>query len=381
MKIVADENMPGAVEYFSRFGDVQLRPGRQITQADLVDADVLLVRSVTRVDESLLQNTPVRFVGSATIGADHLDVEFLIKQQIGYSCAPGCNAQAVVDYVCAALLYLEAVDGVNWEGKTAGIVGMGNVGRRLRQTLERLGMRTLVCDPPLQAQGIAGLVDLDTALQADIVSLHTPLIRQGPHTTFHLLNCDRLLRLKKNALLVNTSRGAVIDGKALLEVLRSRDDLTVVLDVWENEPAIDVELAQRVRLATPHIAGYSFDGKLRGTDQVYQAFCSWLGVPPVMQMSQLIPEQLACRIDLTGSSEPIHQWIRRVYDIAQDDAKLRKTLNRPELERVRGFDLLRKEYPLRRELAQVQLTGVTGWGKRTGRQETQRLEALGFVKD
>lgn len=381
MKIVADENMPLVDLFFSQYGEVVTKPGRLLKRADVEDADILLVRSVTKVNAALLENTPIKFVGSATIGVDHIDTEYLAKQGIGFSAAPGCNAQAVVEYVFVALLELEKTRGYVLEEMTVGIMGLGNVGSRLKAALEKLGITVLACDPPLKAQGVAGLVDYEEILKADVITFHTPLTLEGSHPTYHLVDTEFLGAMKPDALLINASRGSVIDNRALNLMLEGRQDLSVVLDVWEGEPLIDRELAQRVEVATPHIAGYSFDGKVRGTSMIYEAFCKAEGIDASIQTRDLIPPEVNQVIDLMEGEVPMtaRALTRLVYNIMEDDFTLRSTLKLPRERRVAAFDQLRKHYKLRREFAEVTLRGFDQWVELVPAHESARIRSLGFM--
>jgi len=356
MKIVADENIPCVQQAFASLGEVSLLPGRGMQAEQVGDADILLVRSVTRVDATLMQGSAVRFVGSATIGFDHVDRDYLQRQGIGFATAPGSNATSAAEYVVSALMVLSAQQGFALAGKTVGIVGCGNVGSRVRRKLAALGMACLVNDPPLQASnGHDDFVSLDEVLQADVVTLHVPLIKEGPHPTFHLINAALLERLKPGAILINTSRGAVADNRALDALLATRDDLSVVLDVWENEPSISDSLLRKVSLGTAHIAGYSYDGKLRGTEMIYRAACDYLAEP--VQWHAADELEHAASIDLRQhDSDDVLALVRAAvlasYDIREDDTRLRATLSLPAAERALAFDRLRKEYPLRREFSE-----------------------------
>jgi erythronate-4-phosphate dehydrogenase len=377
MKIVADENIPCVQQAFASLGEVSLLSGRSMQATQVRDADILLVRSVTRVDASLLQGSSVRFVGSATIGFDHVDRDYLQQQDIGFATAPGSNATSAAEYVVSALMVLSGQQGFELAGKTVGIIGCGNVGSRVRDRLAALGMTCLVNDPPLQANaGHDEFVALDEVLQADIVTLHVPLTTSAPHPTLHLLDASVLDSLKPGAILINTSRGAVVDNRALDALLMRRDDLSVVLDVWENEPSISASLLQQVDLATAHIAGYSYDGKLRGTEMIYRAACDYFDEP--LQWRAADELQRAASIDLRAHDAGDVLAVARAavvacYDVRQDDARLRETLSLPATERALAFDRLRKNYPLRREFSESTLllhepAGALG----------QLLSALGF---
>ncbi|WP_271408308.1 4-phosphoerythronate dehydrogenase PdxB [Pseudomonas sp. Q1-7] len=350
MRIVADENIPLVDAFFGALGDIRRLPGRAIDAAALADAELLLVRSVTRVDRALLAGSPVRFVGTCTIGTDHLDLDYFAEAGIAWSSAPGCNARGVVDYVLGSLLVLAEDEGVELATRTFGVVGAGQVGGRLVDVLRGLGWRVLVCDPPRQAAEGGDYVDLETILrECDAISLHTPLDR-GTH---HLLDAGRLERLRQGAWLVNASRGAVVDNQALRALLGRRIDLRVVLDVWEGEPLADVELARLCRIATPHIAGYSLDGKLRGTAQVYQAWCRASGQAERVRLDELLPAPWLGELALNAGSDPawaLATLCRAVYDPRRDDADFRRSLVGDEARRCTAFDALRKHYPVRREI-------------------------------
>lgn len=383
MKIVVDENIPAALDCFGRLGEVVLRPGRNLSPADVRDADALIVRSITRVDQALLAGNQVRFVGTCTIGVDHVQQDFLQQQGIRFASAPGCNARSVVEYVVAALLELEATRGLDLQGRSIGIIGLGNVGSRLKPVCEQLGLRVLACDPPLQAQGMAGLVAPDEAWQADIVTLHVPFSRTGPHATEYLGNHARLSALAPNAVLINTARGGVVDNRALSNVLRERSDLSAVLDVWEGEPLVNRELASQVDIATPHIAGYSHDGKVRGTWMIYAALCEFLGQPVTVAEQDLIPPQLNVTLDfsaMNGSDAPVsaRDVVRRIYSIADDDSALRASLQQERELRAQAFDLLRKHYRVRREFATVQMRGAEHLQEQLSPADMARLVASGF---
>ena len=376
MKIVADENIPCVAEAFASLGEVTLRPGRAMTPEDVRDADILLVRSVTRVGPELLEGSRVQFVGSATIGFDHVDRDYLHAHGIGFSTAPGSNATSAAEYVVSTLLLLAERDGFALTGKRVGIVGCGNVGFRVRDRLTTLGMNCMVNDPPLQAQGgDDDYVSLDDMAEADVITFHVPLTRDGDWPTWHLADRQFLERLKPGAVLVNTARGAVVDNVALDRLLSVRDDLTVVLDVWEGEPAISETLLQKVDIGTPHIAGYSLDGKLRGTDMIYQAACAhfdrsvdWRPVAALPERQVLVLEESA------STTDALPQAVWFAYDVRDDDARLREMMTLPAGQRPQYFDRLRKEYPVRREFSETVIRLPAGNG-----QLERMLASLGFA--
>jgi erythronate-4-phosphate dehydrogenase len=371
LKIVADPNIPFVKEAFGPLGDVRLVPGRQITAAAVRDADVLLVRSVTPVNAALLDGSKVRFVATATIGVDHIDREYLSQKGIGFASAEGSNANSVAEYMVAAMLSVAADRKFRLRDKTLGVVGVGNVGSRVVRFAEALGMRVLQNDPPRErAERLAQFVSLERVqAEADIITLHVPLTREGEDATFHLFDKERLSALeRRKPVLINTSRGAVIDNQALLKAIDGERLGGVVLDVWENEPHISPELLDVVDIGTPHIAGYSFDGKVNGARMIYEAVCGFFHLEPTW--SPQLPPPPVPRIEhRTESAEDdedaLRQVIGQVYDITADDAALRKD--------VRAFDRLRAEYPVRREFFNTELV-LRGAGENL----RAKLAALGF---
>ncbi|KJS79636.1 MAG: erythronate-4-phosphate dehydrogenase [Pseudomonas sp. BICA1-14] len=354
MHILADENIPLVDEFFAGFGKIRRMPGRSINRAALENVDVLLVRSVTRVDREMLEGSAVRFVGTCTIGTDHLDLGYFEQAGIEWASAPGCNARGVVDYVLGSLLALSEVRGEALARRRFGVVGAGEVGGRLLEVLRGLGWDVRVCDPPRQVREAGDFVSLDEILaECDVISLHTPLTLGGDWPTFHLFDQARLSRLRPGTWLINASRGAVVDNAALRDLLLQRPDLEAVLDVWEGEPQVDVALAGLCRIATPHIAGYSLDGKLRGTAQIYAALCAARGVEPAIELAQLMPGPALTELAFASSADPAEMLAtlcRAVYDPRRDDADFRRSLPGDEAQRRAGFDLLRKQYPPRREI-------------------------------
>lgn len=378
MLIVADENIPLLDAFFAGFGEIRRYPGRAIDATCVKDADVLLVRSVTRVDRQLLEGSRVRFVGTCTIGTDHLALDYFAEAGIHWSSAPGCNARGVVDYVLGSLLTLAELEGADLSRKVYGVVGAGEVGGRLVRVLRGLGWQVLVCDPVRQASEGGAFVDLDTVLaRCDVISLHTPLQRAGEHPTWHLLDQPRLARLRAGAWLINASRGPVVDNAALRELLLDREDLHAVLDVWEGEPQVDLQLADLCTLATPHIAGYSLDGKQRGTAQIYQAFCRWRGEAEQVRLVDLLPAPALAQLELDASAEPawaLATLCRAVYDPRRDDADFRRSLSEEVAEQRAAFDLLRKHYPVRREIE-----GLAVRVRGEAPQLAQMVNALGAI--
>lgn len=386
MQIVADENIPLLDEFFSEFGEIRKVPGRTMSADDLQGAEILLVRSVTQVNEALIGDAPLRFIGTCTIGTDHIDPAYLSdnpdesgSRKPAFASAPGCNAAAVVDYVLSAVSVLVDKRGQVFQDLTVGIVGVGNVGFRVRQRLEAMGVRVLATDPFKQGSDVGELTTLDDVLTADVITLHTPLTTEGPHPTHHLINAERLQRMKPDACLINSCRGAVVDNAALKEHMDNNGDFESVVDVWEKEPQLDLQLMNRCMLATPHIAGYSLDGKMRGTEQIYQACCEVFGLPVRRKLAQFLPDPSIKKIAF-GDSVPVYQAlrtaIRAAYEIRVDDGIMRSTLMRTEgdAQQMKSrFDHLRKNYPLRRDIPTIRIEVPS---KRQDLQ--QALEATGF---
>jgi erythronate-4-phosphate dehydrogenase len=392
VQIVADENIPLLEQFFSEFGEIRKVAGRTMTNEDLKNADILLVRSITKVNEALIADSPVKFIGTCTIGTDHIDLKYLKtinqqrkannQQKIAFSSAPGCNAEAVVDYVLSAISVLIDKRDQIYQDISVGIIGVGNVGLRLRRRLEAMGVAVIAVDPFKEAVEVGQLSRLDDALKADVVSLHIPITHVeevAEHATYHLINEQRLQQMKPNACLINSCRGSVVDNEALKIHMDNHAEFESIIDVWEGEPNLDLQLMNRCLLATPHIAGYSLDGKMRGTEQVYQACCQTFGLPIRNKLAQYLPEPSIKKIKF-GDSVPVRQAlrtaIRAVYEVRVDDGIMRSTLLRTggEAQAMREqFDLLRKNYPLRRDIPTMR---VEVPGKRQDLKNA--LEAAGF---
>ena len=359
LQIVADENIPFAQAAFKGLGTVVTLPGRAITPADVRDADALLVRSVTQVDAALLADSDVRFVGSATIGMDHVDEAYLEKRGTAFAHAPGSNAESVVEYVLAALLRLSARRGEALRGKVVGVVGCGHIGGRLAERLPALGLRVLKNDPPLAAeQGGGAFVDLaDVLRESDVVTLHVPLTRHGAHATYHLIGEEALAQQQKEGWLINASRGPIIDGAALEAARACGRPAALVLDVWEGEPTPDPGLLRRTHLATPHIAGYSYDGKVQGTVMLYEALTSHFGLPRRWDAEAAFAPSFQDHLTLNAPDPTLSEtaWldalVQQMYAIEADDARLRGLLAKPAEAHAAHFTDLRKRYPRRRAFA------------------------------
>jgi len=351
---VADANIPHVAECFGSIGNVVVVSGREITLALLADADILLVRSITKVNSQLLKGTKVRFVATATIGFEHVDLDYLAAAGIGFASAPGSNAGSVAEYIVAALLSVARKKKMTLAGRSIGIVGVGSVGSKVEKKTKALGMEVLLNDPPLQRQtGDPKYLNIEELYACDFVTLHTPLNLEGIDRTFHLADHALFGSLKPGCIFLNTSRGAVMDTVALKSALASGRLGGAVLDVWENEPDIDIELLRMVDLSTPHIAGYSFDGKIAGMTMIYEAACRYFGLERRYSLEDFLPRPLVPLITLENTSgdeqEILHQAVQQIYAINRDDFNTREIAIVPPAQRGKFFDDLRKNYPVRRE--------------------------------
>ena len=348
MKVICDSDIPflkGALEpYF----EVSYVRGCDIDRDMVKDADALVIRTRTRCDSRLLEGSKVRFIATATIGYDHIDTAWCESNGIKWTNAPGCNSWSVQQYVGSLLVTLSRHMGFSFKNKTIGVVGVGNVGSKVARLAALLGFKVLLCDPPrARREGTNAFVTLDEIIdRSDIITLHVPLIRDGEDATYHLFDKNRLSSLSRNQILINTSRGEVVDNTALKEVLLQKSICTAALDVWENEPRIDRELMNLLFIGTPHIAGYSVDGKATGTTMSVQAIgkffdqpCRNWEVPEVPQSTQ--PSEFS--IDATGKTpqEVLADAILYTYNVRNDDTALKTDIS--------SFEKLRSNYPVRRE--------------------------------
>jgi len=355
VKIVADENIPYVREAFGVLGEVTTLAGRAPSAAAVRAADCLPVRSVTTVDEALLAGSRARFVGTATTGVDHVDAAHLATRGIPFASAPGSNANSVSEWLSAALLWLAARDGSPLAGRTLGIVGVGNVGRRVEAKARALGLRVLRNDPPrARAEGPQGFVDLGGLLAAsDLVTVHVPLESQGEDRTEGLADAAFFRRMRPGSVFLNSSRGAVVDEAELRAALASGQLAHAILDVWQGEPEIAAGTLGAVTLGTPHIAGYSFDGKVAGTRMIYEAACQALGEKPVWDPAAILPPPSVphLALDARGRTDEavLHEAVRAVYAIEDDHRALAEARNLPPAEAGRLFTRLRKYYPQRHE--------------------------------
>lgn len=371
MIILIDENMPYAEQLFSQLGEVVLKSGRTLNADDLVDVDALMIRSVTKVNAELISKANrLKFVGTATAGMDHVDQVLLKEKGIFFTAAPGCNKVGVAEYAFSVMMVLAQQQGFSVFDKTVGIIGAGEVGSYLQQCLEGIGIKVLINDPPKQAAGDErNFTPLDALLeQADIITTHTPITRDGDFPTHHLINETVLNKLRGDQILINAARGPVVDNTALKARLRKQDGFIAALDVFEFEPEVDMELLPLLAFATPHVAGYGLEGKARGTTMIFNSFCEFLNNDLRAHASELLPTAPVPELVLDRAWEEatLHNLTQLVYDVRKDDALFRREISQPG-----AFDLMRKNYWDRREYSAVTLRG-------NAEANLQPLAKLGF---
>lgn len=384
MKIVADENIVAVADYFRAHGELTLLPGRTIAADDLQDADVLLVRSITSVNEALLAGSRVRFVATATSGTDHIDLDYLERAGIGFASAGGSNANAVVEYCLAGMAELICRGSFSLQSRDVGIIGFGHVGSALYRRLTSLGLNCIVCDPLVEARSRASglfpdvsFCTLDTAMQASIITLHTPLTRQGEHATWHLFDETRIAAIGAGTLFINASRGGVVDNGALQQRLARRADLLTLWDVWENEPDISQTLLKEVTIGTPHIAGYSVEAKRNASEMNYRSFLEFFELSEAEADDSEpgrgdVRERLQIPVPASDGSQAqeervFSECVRTAFNIAAIDTQLRGSGNGAEV-----FDGIRKRMAGRREFSHYALEAELSPGN------IRRLSSLGF---
>ncbi|AMA64917.1 Erythronate-4-phosphate dehydrogenase [Candidatus Arsenophonus lipoptenae] len=355
MNILLDKNIPCATELFKNIGDVKLVSGRSISSSDLVAADALIIRSITQVDEALLKNSNVKFVGTTTSGFDHIDIEWLTQSGIVFSAAPGCNAIAVVEYVLSSLLLLAERYCFDLREKLVGIIGVGHIGSRLNKSLKALGVNTILCDPPRENSGDSSELfwPLEKLIhEADILTFHIPLNNKGLYKSYHLLNDELISIIRDRCILINTSRGSIFDNHALLKALEKGKKLYTVLDVWENEPNISLPLLAKVKIGTAHIAGYSLEGQIRASIQVFVSYSKFLGQIQQVKLNDMLPIQTCNEINFSGTltQTNLKNLVHFMYNVSYDDVLLRNIIHVDK-----EFDNLRQLYPKRREWSSVKV--------------------------
>ncbi len=371
MKIIADDKIPFLKGALEPYAEIVYVPGKDINTDMLKDTDALLIRTRTRCTESLLAGTGVKFIGTATIGFDHIDTQYCKKNNILWTNAPGCNSFSVQQYLAAALLKISSENQYNLKDKTLGIIGVGNVGSKIEKFAQILGMKVLLNDPPRARQeGRKNFLSINTVLsESDIITVHVPLNVAGEDQTYHLFNDESFKKVKRGAWFINSSRGEVTDTQALKKVLYSGKLSGAVIDVWENEPDIDPELMQQAFISTPHIAGYSTDGKVNGTAAVVNSLGSYFNLPLVSWYPENVPPPSSpyIPIDCSGKSEEeiIGEAVFHTYNIDEDSKRLRRS--------SANFEKQRSDYQLRREFTSYTVNLHNG-----NDTVSQMLEKLGF---
>lgn len=371
MKILIDENMPYAEGLFSQLGNVVLKAGRHMCAEDLIDVDALMIRSVTKVNAALIaQANKLKFVGTATAGMDHVDQALLKQKGIYFTAAPGCNKVGVAEYVLSSLLVLGQQQGFSIFDKTIGIIGAGQVGSYLRNCLTAIGINVLLNDPPKQSEGDQRkFTPLDELVEkADVITIHTPITSSGQWPTHHMFDATRLEALRADQILINAARGPIIDNQALKARLLQNDGFTAVLDVFEHEPVVDMDLLPLLAFATPHIAGYGLEGKARGTTMIFNSFCEFIGRDMQADPAKLLPVAPIPEVTLSKqwNESVLNSLIQLIYDVRLDDAIFRRNIG-PE----GAFDKMRKDYWDRREYSAIKIKGQSSLG-------LESLKNLGF---
>jgi len=349
VKFVIDDKIPYIKGVLEPYAEVVYLPGDSISKQDVQDADGLIVRTRTLCDATLLKGSRIRFIATATIGYDHIDTAFCEKEGIAWTNAAGCNAQSVAQYVASAIVALALKQRFDLRTKTIGIVGVGNVGKLVASLSEILGMRVLLNDPPREErEGKNNFVSLQQIKEeADIITFHAPLVKEGKYLTYHIADDFFFSGLKKKPIIINSARGEIIDTSALKNAIVKEKLSGVVIDCWENEPEIDLELLEKTDIGTPHIAGYSADGKANATSLSVQAASRFFHLGLNDWKVDVLPAPLHSVISM--EKEDIPKAILHSYNILQDDAALRKN---PAF-----FEKLRGDYPLRREYGAYKIKG------------------------
>jgi erythronate-4-phosphate dehydrogenase len=371
IRIIADNKIPFLNGALEKHAEVVYLPGKEINRENLKDADALLIRTRTKCTESLLKETNIRFIGTATIGFDHIDTQYCEKHKIHWINAPGCNSSSVQQYFAASLLKMASEFRYNLKDKKIGIIGVGNVGTKVEKFARTIGMNILLNDPPrAKVEGDKNFVSIEAILnESDIVTIHVPLKVVGDNCTYHLFNDKVFKQMRKGAWFINSSRGEVTETVALKKALRSGKLGGAIIDVWENEPDIDLELMEKAFIATPHIAGYSTDGKANGTAMVVNSLGKYFDLPLKNWYPENIPQPSSPEIVIDGKGKSDEDIIReavfQTYNITGDDTNLR--FSPSDFEKQRGA------YPLRREFTSysVKLKNCTKKSQKT-------LESLGF---
>lgn len=350
MKILIDENIPYAKKIFGVFGKIILTNGRLISRSLLKGIDILIVRSVTKINEELLHGSNIKFVGTTTSGFDHVDIKWLKKSGIFFSYAPSCNKASVVEYIFSALLFESKINNFNLNDKIIGIVGVGNIGSYLNYCLKKLGIKTLLCDPFKKkiSKNKKDFFSLSKLIkESNILTFHTSLNKDKKYSSYHLLDKDELNEIPCGCILLNTSRGSVINNIELFKILKKGKKVDVILDVWENEPNIFIPLLNKVKIATPHIAGYSIEGRIRGAFQIFRSLDNFLNKKNYKKINKnFFNFNKIKKLKITGKldQKKLTYLVHSIYNVYDDNINFRKLPNI-----IEKFDFFRKNYSNRRE--------------------------------
>lgn len=370
LKIVADKNIPflkGVAEYY---GEVAYLGGAEFSSEAVKDADVLIIRTVRKMDEELLAGSSVKLICTATIGYDHIDTEYCDKNGIIWKNAPGCNSSSVQQFVASSLISIARKKGFLLKGKTIGVVGVGNVGAKVASVCENLGMRVLLNDPPRErAEGNGKFVSLDYIKEhADIITFHTPLTKSGEDKTYHLADESFFKSLPQNPIIINSARGGIVETSAIKSAILQGLISGAIIDCWENEPNIDLEYLNMVDQGTPHIAGYSADGKANATRMSLERIAELfdLSKEPIASVKAPDPQNPVIDLSEFSSENRIEEAILRTYEPSFDRESL---LHNPD-----KFSKQRADYPMRREYPSYRVLNATP-------EEAEVLARLGFILD
>jgi erythronate-4-phosphate dehydrogenase len=332
MKLVIDESCYQYQKIFSGFGKIISLDGKDINNKIIKNTDILIIRSRTKVDENLLKKSTVKFVGSTVAGIDHVDIDYLKNNNIKFSQAKGCNANAVAEFVISSIINLAAKLNFDYTKKTLGIIGVGNIGKILAHKASLLGIKTILNDPlRKEKENLPNFVSLDKAIESDIVSFHTPLTFNCKYPTYKLLNNNNFHKITDKTILINTARGGIIDE----QIWQNTNTLANVIDCWENEPNINQKLQKNAYLATPHIAGHSIDAKFIGNIMIYKELCKFLNVNYDDNVLKLINKR-----KLTIKKDNLKDSINAIYDFKKDSLAIKD---------IKNFEKYRKNYPVRYE--------------------------------
>lgn len=378
MKIIADEKILYVREAFGGIGDLEMLPAKEITRTRIQSADILVLRSVTSINRQLLDGVPVRMVVTASIGTDHVDLRYISGREIRFASAAGGNANSVAEYVMAVIVRWLVERERTFAETTLGVIGIGNIGSLVAEMAGGLGMMVLRNDPPMaERRDDLSFLPLEQVLESDIVTLHVPLTKEGRHPTFNLVDSKHLGRIKPGSMLINTSRGRVLDQATLKRTLNEGRDLAAALDVWQNEPDIDLGLIGQLYVATPHIAGHSLDGKANCTLVAYRAVCEFLGVEPDWSPERNLPKPehpvLKVRSGTASEEVALNDVIRQAYDTSQDDRDFRELARDSTDNFPSAFQRFRDKYRVRREFHNFEVDV-----REANEALQEKLRALGF---